>query len=253
MLPRSLRRRTQLPAGVARAGRQEHLPRRCAQKSSGFAVPISSPLPTSSHDPRIFTPRVGATDSDTLLAKSALFTYYLLDAGHQPEGPPAQYAALPSCLPTSTALEVRSAWLLDDAGDRPQAADEAARLVPAAAGPLTPFKFVKALAARGLPDAALSLVRFFPCLFFAHASGCWRWSKRCEVFAECVTSPARPALRLRSARGPAERRLQTQRAPTRWTRQSRALRSAWCVSNVFGVSSFPPWLRSLVQDRKSVV
>lgn len=54
---------------------------------------------------------------------------------------------------------MRSAWLLDDAVDRPQAADEAARLIPAAAGPLTPFKFVKALAARGLPDAALSLVR----------------------------------------------------------------------------------------------
>lgn len=111
---------------------------------------------------------VGGTDSDTLLAKGALFTYYLLDAGHRPEGPPADYAALPGCLPPATALEVRSAWLLDDAADHPGSADAAARLIPAVAGPMTPFKFVRALAARGLPDAALSLVRMKqPSAFFS--------------------------------------------------------------------------------------
>lgn len=136
-----------------------------AGEPGGNVAPFAYPPRGAASAARaIFT--AGGCGEDACRAKAALFCYYLLDAGPPdaaaaPGGGAADAYAAAAGLPAALALEVRAGYLLDAAagGERPEAAAAAARLLPGGARDGTPLKFVRVLAARGMPDAALALLR----------------------------------------------------------------------------------------------
>ena len=99
----------------------------------------------------------GSASPPALVAKQSLFLYYLLDAGLDPDGAPARYAASARIHPRLFS-QIKAAALLDDWGS-PESLEAACASIPRAAHAATPLRFVAALAARGRPDAALAAAR----------------------------------------------------------------------------------------------
>ena len=104
---------------------------------------------------RVF--RDGSAAPGALVAKQSLFLYYLLDAGMPPDGAPSRYARTARMHPRLYS-EVRAASLLDD-WEHDESLEEACRLLPRAAHPALPLRFVAALAARRRPADALAVAR----------------------------------------------------------------------------------------------
>jgi hypothetical protein len=126
--------------------------------------PFKSPAEAAE---RIF--RDGSAAPGALVAKQSLFLYYLLDAGMPPDGAPARFARAARMHPRLFA-EVRAAALLADWGGG-EALDEACVLLPRAAHPALPLRFVAVLAARGRPADALAVARARRNVLHAMGSG----------------------------------------------------------------------------------
>ena len=104
---------------------------------------------------RVF--RHGSAAPAALVAKQALFLYYLLDLGAPPEGAPARFARAARMHPRLF-VETRCAALLDD-HERTESLTRACALLPGASHPGLPLRFVASLAARGKPADALAVAR----------------------------------------------------------------------------------------------
>ena len=104
---------------------------------------------------RVF--RHGSAAPAALVAKQALFLYYLLDLGAPPEGAPARFARAARMHPRLF-VETRCAALLDD-HERVESLTRACALLPGASHPGLPLRFVASLAARGKPADALAVAR----------------------------------------------------------------------------------------------